>query len=521
MPRERRVGSTPTSPTTQARLTAVERERRPPNASAAYTPRPMKVTATPAPKSSVQLEIEVPAEKLSAAIGEAVRHVSQRTRIAGFRQGKAPRQVVERVVGPTAVLDEAVEHLVDRSYRAAILESDIIPLTNARIDVVQAEEGKPLIFKATVPVRPEITLGDYRNFRFEPEIETIDEPKVDKVIDELRDQHASLVAVEDRAAQAGDYAVIGYVGTRDGVPFDGGSAERMPLILGDSRLIPGFEENVLGHRPGETFEFDITFPADYGEESLAGQVAHFSVTLRELRSKVLPEADDTFASSLGAFDDLVALRKDVRERLGRNSLDRARHKFADAIIEYAVANSTVELPEVLVDQEVEVIHDELRSSLARQGITEEAYLKVIEKTEADLHADFRPNAEKRVKVLLVLSKIAEVEGTDVPEADVEAEVARGRERFARERKLAEYYDSDRGRSFIRSSMRRSRVVERLVDEWLTAHPEHPPLPHLEDDAPPVDTAADAAAATGDATPATPAAAEPGSPDEANLSPTSA
>jgi trigger factor len=459
----------------------------------------MKVTATPAPKSSVQLEIEVPAEKLSAAIGEAVRHVSQRTRIAGFRQGKAPRSVVERVVGPTAVLDEAVEHLVDRSYRAAILEQDIVPLSNAQVEMVQAEEGKPLIFKATVPVRPDIQLGDYRNFTFAPEIETIDDAKVDKVIDELRDQHATLVAVEERGARAGDYAVIRYEGSRDGIPFEGGSAERMPLILGESRLIPGFEDQVMGHRPGDTFEFDITFPADYGEESLAGQVAHFNVTLRELREKVLPDADDTFAQTIGAFDDLGALKADIKVRLERNALDRARHTFADKIIEYAVANATTDLPEILVDQEVEVIHDELRASLARQGITEEAYLKVLEKTDADLHADFRPNAEKRVKVLLVLSKIAEIEGTEVPAADVDAEVARGRERFARDKKLVAYYESERGRSFIRSSMRRSRLVEKLVDEWLKAHPEHPALPHLEDDVPGVDAEAAAAnAAASDA-----------------------
>src|SRR5262245_46029135 len=174
----------------------------------------MKVTATPAPKSSVLLEIEVPAEKLSAAIGEAVRHVSQRTRIAGFRPGKAPRPVVERVVGSAAVLDEAVDHLVDRSYRDALVEREIVPLANAQVGMVQAEEGKPLIFRATVPVRPEIGLGDYRNFTFAPEIDAVDEPKVDKVIDELRDQHATLVAVEERGARNGDYAVIGFVGTR-------------------------------------------------------------------------------------------------------------------------------------------------------------------------------------------------------------------------------------------------------------------------------------------------------------------
>ena len=466
----------------------------------------MKVTATPAPQSSVLLEVEVPAEKLSAAIGEAVRHVSKRTKIAGFRPGKAPRSVVERVVGPAAVLDEAVDHLVDRSYRDALIEREIIPLASPKVDVVQAEEGKPLVFRATIPVRPEITLGDYRNFTFGPEIEAIGEEKVDRVIDELRDQHATLAPVEARGAKAGDYAVIGYIGTRDGTPFDGGSAERMPLILGEGRLIPGFEDNLLGHRPGETIDFGLTFPADYGEATLAGQPVHFSVTVRELREKVLPAADDAFAGSIGSFKALAALRADVKSRLERSALDRARHRFADAIIEYAVANSTLELPEILVDQEVEVLHDEFRASLARQGIAEDAYLKVVEKTDADLHADFRPQAEKRVKVLLVLSKIAEGESIEIPDADVEAEVARGRDRYARDRKLVAYYDSARGRSFIRSSLRRSRVVERLVDEWLAAHPEHPPLPHLEDDAPAVDERAAAANAAADATDEDPALA---------------
>ena len=453
----------------------------------------MHATATPAPRSSVLLEIELPPERLSAAIDEAVRHLSQRNRIPGFRPGKAPRPVVERVLGREAVLDEAMDHLIQRAYRAALIEHEIVPLANADVEVVQADEGQPVRFKATVAVRPEVKLGDYRSFTFAPEIETIDDPKVDRVIDELRDQHATLVAVEDRGARAGDYAVIGYVGTRDGGPFDGGSAERMPLILGEDRLIPGFEGHLMDHRPGDVVDFDIDFPADYGVASLAGESAHFGVTLKELREKVLPAADDDFAHSLGAFADLPALREEVRARLGRNALDRARHRFADAIIEYAVANSTLELPDILVDQEVEVMHDEFRGSLARQGITEEAYLKVVEKSEADLHAEFRPNAEKRVKVLLVLSRIAEAEGVTITDAEVDAEVARGRARYTNDRKLLAYFESERGRTFIRSSLRRSRVVEALVDAWLAAHPEHPPLPHLEDDPTGIDAGAAAAA----------------------------
>ena len=440
----------------------------------------MNVTATPAAKSSVVLEVEVPQERLARAVDEAVRALSRRTRVAGFRPGKAPRPVLERVLGPGAVLDEAVDHLMQTAYREALVEKEILPLTNAEVEVVQAEEGKPLIFKATVQVRPEVELGDYRDFNFRPEIESIDESKVDKVVDELRDQNASLAPVEDRPAMKGDYTVIRMEGSRDGAPFEGGTSERMPLIIGEDRLIPGFEDNLIGLAVGESKGFDITFPADYFEAELAGKEVHFEVEVRELREKIMPDLDDEFARSMGDFTDLANLRTEVKARLERNALDKARHEFADKIIDYGVANASVDLPDVLIDQEVEVMHDEFRASLARQGITEEAYLKVTSKSDADLHADFRPDAEKRVKVLLVLSKIAETEGIVISEPDVEAEVDRGRRRYAGDTKLLKYFDSDRGRSFIRSTLRRSRVVENLVDSWLAAHPEHPALPHVED-----------------------------------------
>jgi trigger factor len=440
----------------------------------------MNVTTTPAPNSSVLLEVELPPERLARAVDETVRRLSRRTRVAGFRPGKAPRTVLERTLGPGVILDEAVEHLIESAYREALIERGILPLTNAEVEIVQADEGKPVIFKATVQVRPEVELGDYANFPFTPEIETTDDEKVDKVIEELRDQNATLAAVEDRGAKDGDYAVISFVGTRDGEPFDGGSSDRMPLILGQERLIPGFEGHLVGLEVGGSTAFDIVFPEDYPETSLAGQTAHFAVDLKELREKIQPELDDEFAASMGDFADVATLRADIRTRLERNALDKARHAFADRIIEYAVSNATLELPDVLVHQEVEVMHDEFRSGLARQGITEEAYLQVVEKTDADLHAEFRPQAEKRVKTLLVLSKIAELEGIDVPEGLVEAEIERGRERYAADKKLVEYFASERGRNFIRSTLRRSRLVEELVERWLAAHPEHPALPHVED-----------------------------------------
>jgi trigger factor len=440
----------------------------------------MQITATPAPRSTVVLEIELPAERLDRAVDEAVRHLSRRTRVPGFRPGKAPRPLLERHLGPGVVLDDAVDHLVQDAYREALIEQSLLPLTNADVEVVQAEEGKPLLFKATVQVRPEVKLGDYEHFNFAPDIETIDDARVDKVLEELRDQNATLAAVEDRGARDGDYAVISFVGTRDGEPFEGGSSERMPIIIGQERLIPGFEAHLIGLEVGGRTEFDITFPDDYPETELVGKMAHFAVELKELREKVQPELDDDFLKTLGDFADLAALQADIQVRLERNAIDRARHGFADRIIEYAVANATLDLPDILVDQEVEVMHDEFRGTLARQGISEEAYLKAVEKAESDLHTEFRPGAEKRVRTLLVLSAVADAEGVEAPEAEVEAEIAQGRERYASDARLLAYFDSERGRSYIRSTLRRSRVVERLIDEWLAAHPEHPPLPHLED-----------------------------------------
>jgi trigger factor len=458
----------------------------------------MQITATPAPKSAVELDIELPPERLDRAIRDAVARLGRRQRIPGFRPGKAPRGVLEAILGPGAVLDDAVDHLVQDAYREAIVKQQILPLTNADVEIVEAAEGKPLRFKATVQIRPSVQLGDYRNFNFKPEIEAIDGPKVDKVVEELRDQNATLAAVEDRGVKDGDYAIIGFTGSIDGEPFEGGSADRLPLVVGQERVLPGFQEHLTGMRPDETREFDLTFPdGDEVTENLRGKQGHFAVTVKELREKVLPELDDDFASSFGEFADLASLRADIQTRLERNAVDRARHEFADRIIEYATANATLELPDILIDQEVEVMHDEFRASLARQGITEEAYLQATGQTDAELHAEFRPRAEQRTKVLLVLTEVAKAEGITVPDKDIQAEVVRARSRY-QDQKVVKYFESERGRDFIRSTLRRTRVVEKLVDDWLAAHPEHPPLLHLEDmDTSPVDAPeAQAAAAIG-------------------------
>jgi len=468
-------------------LVDVRDERAAPRAvprSGPYTSSAMHVTTTPSQKSTLVVEVELPVDRVARAVADATRRLSQRTRVSGFRPGKAPRGMLERVLGEGAVWDEAVETLVETTYRewAKGVADDpaIVIIGRPEVEVIEAEEGKPLRYKATVPLRPEVKLGDYASFPFKPEIEPVDDPKVERVVDELRDQQATLGPVEERAAAKGDWAVISFSGTRDGVAFDGGTSERMPLVIGEERLVPGFEEHLVGLRPGGTAEFDITFPDDYQEESLRGAQAHFSVELKELREKILPAADDDFARSMGDFTDLANLRSEIRKRLERNALDRARHGFADRIIDYAVKNATIEIPDLLVDEEVEVMHDEMKGALARQGITEEAYLSATGKSAEELHKEYRPGAEERAKTLLVLGAIATREGIEVPDRDIIDEIIRAKARYASEPKLAAYFDTPRAQAAIRSSLRRSRVVETIIDRWLAAHPEHPAIPHAED-----------------------------------------
>jgi trigger factor len=310
----------------------------------------MQTTNTPLPKSRLQLEFELPPERLSRAIDQAVGRLSRQTRVAGFRPGKAPRAVLERVLGPSAILDEALEQLVDQAYREAVRDQQIEPLTSPEVEVTQGEEGKPVLFKAVVQVRPEVQLGDFEHFGFKPEVDPVDETMVEKVVDQLRDTQAHLEPVNDRAAQNGDYVIVAFDGTHNGEPFLGGSSKQMPLVLGENRLYPGFEDHIVGLRKGEDREFDLVFAPDFQVEAMRGETAHFALTLKEVRAKVMPEADDEFARSVGKFEDMAELTADLRERLEANALDHARHDFADKIIEYAAANATIDVPEILIDQ---------------------------------------------------------------------------------------------------------------------------------------------------------------------------
>lgn len=449
----------------------------------------LKVTTRPAERSSVLLEVEFPADQVRRQIDESVRHLARRTKVPGFRPGKVPRPLLERALGvrrddPEAenpIYDDAKEHLFERSVLNAVREQDLDVLQIPDPEWTSFAEDGGAKYTVRLPLRPEAKLGAYTDYAFGITVDKIDDESVDKVIEQLRDQQASLIPVEGRGAATDDYAVIRFVGSRDGQPIDGASTDRMPLIIGRERFIPGFEDNLIGLKEGDSKTFTVTFPDDYQEADLAGKPAEFDVTMLELREKKLPVADDEFARSLGNYEDLGALRAEIKGRLERNALDRARHVFADRIIEFAIANATVELPDMLIENEQEVMLDELKVRLAEQGIGYDDYLRATDRDQAKIVEEFRPDAERRVKTLLVLSAIADKEKIDVDDAELEAELERSRERYADQPRLLTYLESARGRTYTRSLLRRSKTVETLIDRWIADHPEFSNVQHVESD----------------------------------------
>jgi trigger factor len=398
----------------------------------------------------------------------AYRHLAQRTKVPGFRPGKAPRHVIDRFVGRGSVLSEAIEHLVADGYDRALDQVDLIPIDQPQVDIDPAEvrEGAPARFTATVSVRPEVKLGAYTDYPFGLEVPEVTDAQVDELLEDLRAQQATLRPVDDRQAQMGDIAAVRYQGNVDGEPFEGGSSERMPLVLGEERLIPGFEEQVVGMRMGEQKGFEVTFPDDYRAEPLRGKRAHFEVTLLDLRERVLPELDADFARSVSNVDSVEALRAEVADALRRRAEDEGRHRFADRIIEFATANATVELPEVMITNEIEIMRDELANRLAQQRIGMPQYLELMKQTPEELEAELREPASRRVKTLLVLSAIAEREGIDAGDDEIAAETEQQLSRYGDQPRLREYLTSRRGRSYLRMTLRNRKLVDTLIDRAL-------------------------------------------------------
>ena len=426
------------------------------------------VSTRPEPGSRVALEIEVPSPEVDRHFATAYSHLAERTRVPGFRPGKAPRHLIDRYAGRASVVAEAIDHLVAASYDAALDQTDLIPIDqpDVQIEAGQVTEGSPVTFTATVSVRPEVALGDYDDYAFDIERKPVTDDDVDAVLTEMREGQATLRPIDGRAAQDGDVAAVKFTGTIDGKPFEGGSADRLPLVIGEGRMIAGWEEQLVGMGIGEAKEFDVTFPDDYRVEEVRGKLAHFEVELLDLRERILPQLDDEFAKAVGEVESLEALRAEIRDALEKRGEAEARHLFGDRIIDYATANSSVELPEVMIANEVEIMRDELRARLAQQRIGLDQYLALAKQSPEELLAELRDPASRRVKTLLVLSAIAEREGIDATDAEIDAEAADQLSRYGDEPKLREYLGSRRGRSYLRMTLRNQKLVEHLINRKL-------------------------------------------------------
>ena len=423
------------------------------------------VSTRPEPGSKMVLEIEVPSDEVDRHFAIAYRHVAERTKVPGFRPGKAPRHVIDRFVGRGSVLAEAMDHLVSDAYDRALDDSKVIPIDQPEVDIDPANltEGQPITFTATVPVRPDVELGSYTGYSFELETPEVTDDQVEQVIGELREQQATLRPVDERAAQNGDIGSVKFAGTIDDKAFDGGSADRMPIVIGEDRMIPGWEANLVGMRIDDEKGFDIGFPDDYRVEELQGKQAHFEVKLLDLREKLLPELTDDFAKSVGDVETLDALRAEIRQAMETRAVAEARHAFGDRIIDFATTNATVELPEVMVANEIEIMRDELRTRLAQQRIGLEQYLALSKQTPEELATELREPATRRVKTLLVLSSIAEKEGVDATDEAIDAEIADQLARYDDDPKLREYLTSRRGRAYLRMTIRNRTLVDTLIE----------------------------------------------------------
>jgi trigger factor len=378
----------------------------------------VKTKVTELPESRVRVEAEVPAAEVERRVQQTARALGRDMRVPGFRKGKVPPPVVIRRVGREAILDEAVRESLASWYLGALDAAGVHPVGDPLLDVGDLPgEGEPLTFSIEIGVRPPAQLGTYKGLevgRREPEIS---EERVDDDVEALRDRLARVETVE-RPAESGDFVVMDYVGTMDGEPFEGGAGTDQMIEVGSGRLIPGFEEQLLGASAGDERTVSLTFPEDYGAENLAGRDAEFAVTVKEVKAKQLPELDDEFASEAAGFDTLEELREDIRGKLAEAETRAIDEEFREAVLDAAAAEATIELPDHLIEGRARELWDRLTRTLARQGISKDAYLKISDKTEEQLIEEAKPDAERALRREAVLAAVVEAEGIEPSDADV-------------------------------------------------------------------------------------------------------
>jgi trigger factor len=377
----------------------------------------ISTSVTELPESRVRVEAEVPPEEVEKRIAQAARALGRGMRVPGFRAGKAPAPVVIKRVGREVVLDEAVRDSIGSWYSAAIDAAAIVPVGEPRLDMGELPgHGQPLTFSIEIGVRPEAQLGDYKGLEVGKREPAASDEQVEAGIEALRERAGRLETVE-RPAETGDFVVMDYKGTLDGEPFAGGDGRDQMVELGSGRLVPGFEEQLTGASAGDERTVEVTFPDDYGAEELAGNDAEFAVTVKEVKAKELPPVDDELAAEAG-FDTLDELREDIRERLSEAEERRVDAEFREAVLDSAVTNAKVDVPEALVEARSRELWEQMLHSLGHQGISKEMYLQISGRSEDDIVAEGKADAERQLKREAVLAAVVAAESIEPSEDEL-------------------------------------------------------------------------------------------------------
>ena len=384
----------------------------------------MKVTVENGENQQVTLTIEVEAAEVNKAVNQACKRLANRVSIPGFRKGKAPRMIVERHVGKDAVLQEAFDIVAPKALSKAFDEQKIDPVTRPSVDIETLEEGKDLVFKATVTPRPEVKLGDYKGLNVPKNEVSITDEDVEKQLKTFQDRQGKLVdAPEGAEVKDGDFTTLDFKGFVDGEAFDGGEGKDYPLQIGSNSFIPGFEDQLVGAKIGEERDVNVKFPEEYHAKELAGKDATFKCTIRSIKTKVLPAIDDALAKKVSKFETLDELKADIRKNLEENAERTAENDQKSAAIEMATNNITVDIPAVMIDNRVTAMIQEMAMRLEQQGMKLEQYLQYAGTDIAKLREQYRETAEKNVKTDLMLEEVAKAEDIKVEAKDLDEEVA--------------------------------------------------------------------------------------------------
>lgn len=382
-------------------------------------------------KNAVELEITVGSEEFGAAVAKAAKVLAHKINIPGFRKGKAPRSMVERYVGTQALYNDAVDELIGPAYAKAVAETEIQPVDRPEVDLVQIDEGKDLIFKAKVTVKPEVELGDYKGLNIEKTAAAVTDENVEEELKRKQEQYAKILTLEEGTVENKDTVTIDFAGSVDGVPFEGGTAEGYELTIGSGTFIPGFEDQLIGAEIGKEVDVNVTFPEEYHVADLKGKDALFKVTVHMIKRKELAPIDDEFVKDVSDFETLDELKADIREKLMKAAEQNAENEFKNAVVAKAVENASVEIPEAMINNRINTMVKDLEQNLSYQGLDLETYFHYLGTSEEEMKEKFRPQAAENVKTELVLEAIGKAEGIQVTEEEVNEELA----------KLAEHYQT--------------------------------------------------------------------------------